>query len=366
MLVSFKAKFEFISIILRLKKTVMKKLYFVLCFIMLSLSLFGQKIIFLHHSTGAGVYNGGNGLPQWFTDYNTNHASSYAISEISYPNTPYAWANYPYDYWNLWINAGQCNNTNAGIRCLDWFTSNYNVIIFKHCFPGAGIVANSGSPLVSSSTKSIENYKLQYRALRTLMDSYPNNKFIVWTLAPLHRNATNTESAARAREFVNWVKSEWLTEDSKSHPNIYIFDFFGYAAESNPSPANGKVNCLKYEYEGDHNGSDSHPNETANSTIMPLFGQFIVDALTNVTGINDLTDFEKLQIKFYPNPAKSYIRIEGINNIESIEILDIYGKLVQKHMQPENEIDVSMLPKGTYIVRTNINAKFKSQLIIID
>jgi len=345
----------------------MKRLYFVVLFILLSLSFFGQNIIFLHHSTGEGVYNGGDGLPQWFNNYNTNHSSSYVISELAYPNTPYEWANYPYDYWNLWVNAGQCDNTSEGIRCLDWFTANYNVIIFKHCFPGAGIVADIGSPLVSSGTKSIENYKLQYRALRALMDSYPTNKFIVWTLAPLHRNATDTESAARAREFVNWVKGDWLTEDAKTHPNICIFDFFGYAAESNPAPVNGNVNCLKYEYEGDHNGDDSHPNAIANSTIMPLFGQFIVDVINdNFTSVNDFGKFEKPEIKFHPNPAKRYIKVEGTDAIESIEVLDIYGNLIQKHKQPGSEIDVSLLPKGTYIVRTCMNARFKSRLLIID
>jgi hypothetical protein len=345
----------------------MKRLYFGILFIIPALSFFGQSIIFIHHSTGAGVYSGGVGLPQWFTDYNSDHNTSYTISEVSYPDSPYEWANYPYDYWNLWVNTGQCDNTKAGIRCLDWFTSNYNVIIFKHCFPGAGIEADNGSPHVSSSTKSIENYKLQYRALRTLMDSYPNNKFIVWTLTPLHRNATDSASAARARIFVNWVKNDWLTEDSKAHPNIFVFDFYGYVAESDSAPANGKVNCLKYEYEGDHDGNDSHPNATANATVMPLFGQFIVDAInSNVTSVNNLREFKKLEIKFYPNPARSYIKIEGTNNVESIEILDITGKLIQKHLQPNNEIDVSLLHKGTYIVRASIHANFKCRLLIIE
>jgi hypothetical protein len=345
----------------------MKRLLLNFLFMMLSIPFFGQNVIFIHHSTGSGVYNGGKGLPQWFTDYNSSNSTSYTISEVSYPNDPYEWANYPYDYWNLWINSGQCDNAQSGIRCLDWFTSNYNVIIFKHCFPGAEILADEGSPLVSSSRKSIENYKLQYRALRTLMDSYPANKFIVWTLAPLHRNATNTESAARARQFVNWVKSEWLTEDSKAHPNIFVFDFFGYAAESNPTPVNGNVNCLKYEYEGSHDGSDSHPNSTANSTIMPLFGQFIVNVIKNTTtNTNDLIGYEKPEIKLYPNPARNCFKVEGTKDIESIEILDLSGKLIQKKIKPTTEIDVSWLYKGSYIIKANIDDKYISRLLIID
>jgi hypothetical protein len=250
------------------------------------------------------VYNGGIGLPQWFAGYNTEHETDFDISELSYPNSPYDWANYPFNFWNLWVNPGQCDNTQSGIRCIDWLASNFNTIIFKHCFPGADIVADDGTPSVSSGTKSIENYKLQYRALRTLMDSYPTNKFIIWTLAPLHRNATDAANASRAREFVNWVNEDWLSEDSKSHPNIFVFDFFSYTAELSETPVNGKVNCLKYEYEGDHNGNDSHPNEAANTAIMPIFGQFIADVLSNSgTEVNEQGRIEKPEIRLYPNPA---------------------------------------------------------------
>ncbi|NJO69220.1 MAG: hypothetical protein HC830_08020 [Bacteroidetes bacterium] len=113
--------------------------------------------------------------------------------------------------------------------------------------------------------------------MRTLMDQYPNIKFIIWTLAPLHRLATNEANAVRAKQFVDWVKNEWLTEDGKPHPNIFVFDFWGYAAESNTSPTKGKVNCLKYEFEKSHTETDSHPNKAANEYIGPKFAEFIVN-----------------------------------------------------------------------------------------
>jgi hypothetical protein len=270
----------------------MEKLYHLLIFcISLTLSAEGysQKVIFLHHSTGGGVYGEGN-VAGWITNYNASHSKNYLVTEMSYPNEPYPWDNYPYDYWNLWLNNG-CNNSDPDMACLDNLCTNYDVIIFKHCFPGANVLPDQAIPSVSSSVKTIANYKLQYRALRDLMDTYPNNKFIVWTLAPLHRMVTSPENAARARQFVDWVKNEWLTEDGKQHQNIYIFDFFGYAAESLPEPANGTVNCLKYDYERSHStGDDSHPNTLANQTIGPIFAQFIVNTIEDglaikVTGI---------------------------------------------------------------------------------
>jgi len=257
----------------------MKQTLILFLSILSALSAFSQKAIFLHHSTGGGVYFEGN-VEGWISDYNTANSTSYEVSERSYPTGSYPWENYPYDFWNLWVN-NACNSDKSSIECLNTLTQDYNVIIFKHCFPGAGINEDSGSPDVTSAEKTLGNYKAQYRALRAKMDSYPNNKFIVWTLAPLHRNATNANDAARAREFVNWVKNTWLTEDGNPHPNIIVFDFFGIVAELSASPANGKVNCLKYEYEGDHNGDDSHPNTAANQVAGPIFAQLIANSLAS-------------------------------------------------------------------------------------
>jgi hypothetical protein len=244
---------------------------------------FAQNAIFLHHSTGGGVYYEGD-VEGWISNYNNEHATSFSVTERAYPDSPYPWENYPYDFWNLWVN-GSCNSSQSGIECLSSLTQNYKLIIFKHCFPGAAIHEDTGSPDVASDRKSLENYKLQYRALRAVMDSYPNNMFMVWTLAPLHRNATTVEDAARAREFVNWVNNSWLNEDGNSHPNISVFDFYNIVAESNPAPANGRVNCLKYNYEGDHNGDDSHPNYAANQVAGPIFANAIVNCLENVPDI---------------------------------------------------------------------------------
>ncbi len=248
----------------------------------------GEKIMFLHHSTGEGVYWEG-GVPDWIDDYNSTHGTSYQIFERNYPDTPYPWENYPYDYWNLWVK-GNCDSSNPDIECMNTLTQNYDVIIFKHCFPGAAIEPDSGNPDVTSSTKTLENYKLQYRALRDMMDSYPDNLFIVWTLTPLHRLDTSEDEASRAKQFVGWVKKEFLFEDGILHPNITVFDFWGIVAEDSLNPSKGKTNCLKYEYEGSHLLSDSHPNYDANQAAGPQFAQTIVSAIESYFGTSDSSD----------------------------------------------------------------------------
>ena len=191
-----------------------------------SIESFSQSVIFLHHSTGAGVYNEGD-VAEWFTNYNTNNSKNYQLVERAYPDSPYLWANYPYDYWNLWVNH-VCNNEVTNIECLDNITKNYNIIIFKHCFPGADVDEDTGSPDISSDRKSLENYKLQYKAILAELDKYQNNKFIVWTLVPEHRLvSSDTMFSFRAHEFVKWVKNVWLKEDGKEHKNVYIFNGLG-------------------------------------------------------------------------------------------------------------------------------------------
>ncbi len=232
-----------------------------------------QSIIFLHHSTGANLYNSGN-VASWFASYNASHDTDYSISEMWYPTGVYNQFNDPINYYRLWV-SNLCANANYGAQCLDALAATKDVVVLKHCYTSANIVPDTGNPQINSATLSQENYKLQYRALRDFMDARPSKLFIILTLPPRHRLASVTsgtaaETAARATAFSNWVKNTWLTEDAKSHPNIKVFDLHSYLI--------GTDNFLRYEYEASHTVGDSHPNSKANQTLGPLFGQFIVDA----------------------------------------------------------------------------------------
>lgn len=264
---------------MKTKQTYLKMLIMFLPSLFFCLQVESQKAIFLHHSTGNGVYKEGK-VNEWIADYNKKNNSNIELTERAFPNKPYAWKNYAYDYWNLWIN-GECDSGKPGIECMETLSKDYQMIIFKHCFPGAHVQEDTGNPDITSETMSLENYKVQYRALRDMMDKYPKNVFGVWTLASLHRLSTNPEEGRRAAEFVKWVKEQWLTEDGKSHDNILIFDFWGLTAEHQQNPRQGQVNCLRFEYERSHESGDSHPNTKANEAVGPVFAKFIANALAD-------------------------------------------------------------------------------------
>jgi hypothetical protein len=323
-------------------KLVMKKLLLALLVGLIATfaGLSAQSVIFLHHSTGGAVYSHGD-VPEYFEQYNQTNGTSYTITERGYPNSPYPWANYPYDYWHLWVD-GNCDSDESGIECLNTLAAEYEVVIWKHCYPGAAIKADNGTPDISSNRKSLENYKLQYEALKTEMSKYPDTKFIVWTLAPLHSLSTNADDAARAMEFVDWVNNDWLSENPG---NIYIFDFYSLTAELSENPAEGQTGCLKYEYEKSHDSGDSHPNPTANLTIGPIFAQRIIDVIEE-TGSSIPEDVEIKLI--HPNPAGDTIDF-GSEEIIKAEIINCAG--ISQIVSTDSSIDVSNLIPGVYFVK---------------
>lgn len=177
----------------------------------------GVNIIFLHHSTGTNVWGGG--VPEWFDNYNTTNGTHYTVNEAWFETE--SGGNNPYDYWKLWV------HDHTGTHSLETLTPTYNVIIWKHCFPVSNVGSDPENQSVSSSDQTIENYKLQYAALKTKMNAYPNVKFIVWTGAAQVQNAVSHDDAVRAQDFFNWVKTIWDVPGD----NVYVWDFYSLETE---------------------------------------------------------------------------------------------------------------------------------------
>jgi hypothetical protein len=223
----------------------------------------GTAILFLHHSTGKAIWNGG--VEQWLSNYNQLNGTNYLIIEQDFPKkTPYGWNNYPFDFWNIWVNhAGEEPYKNE--PTLEIISKVYDVVIFKHCFPVANINPDTGNPDISSDIKSLENYKLQYMALKDKLTEFNQTKFIIWTIPALVELKTSEENGLRAREFYNWVKDVW----DDGGDNIFLWDFYNLETEGGL--------FLKDDYAV--GSSNSHPNIVFSETIAPFFCQRIVDVI---------------------------------------------------------------------------------------
>jgi hypothetical protein len=249
-----------------------------------------MNIIYLHHSTGGVIWQGAKPsiitraarkistgladaiggkakLPSLFEKYNEETNKNYLIKEMIFPKeSPYGWHNYPYDYYNIWVK-------NAGTEpymeepTLEILTKQYQVILFKHCYPVSNIKADKDTADINSDYKSLANYKLQYAALRDKLHEFPDTKFILWTGAALVESAVSEDGAKRAKAFFKWVIDEWdLPGD-----NIYVWDL--YSLET------GGGLYFKEEYASSPN--DSHPNgEFAGKAVQLIFNR-IVDVIEN-------------------------------------------------------------------------------------
>jgi hypothetical protein len=107
--------------------------------------------------------------------------------------------------------------------------------------------------------------------MREVMDQHPDKIFILVTPPPLNPAETNSEIAARARHFTDWLVSD---EYLSGRLNVFAFNFFDHLAENDP--ASVELNMLRDEY---RQGTDSHPNQEANQTIGPRFVDFVIQAI---------------------------------------------------------------------------------------
>ena len=249
-----------------------------------------MNIIFLHHSTGGVIWQGNKAslvtralrkvsspladmfggkamLPNLFSVYNKENNKNYRIKEQAFPKeTPYGWHNYPYDYYNIWVkNAG--DNPYMEEPTLEILTDQYQVIIFKHCFPVSNIKQDKDTSDINSDYQSLANYKLQYLALRDKLLQFPNTKFIVWTGAALVKSAVTEDEAKRSKDFFEWVVKEW----DQPGDNIHIWDFYNLETEGDL--------YLKEEYAS--STTDSHPNSYFAVKADKLFFNRIVDVIEN-------------------------------------------------------------------------------------
>ncbi|NLE25426.1 MAG: hypothetical protein GX625_08810 [Clostridiaceae bacterium] len=239
-------------------------------------------IIFLHHSTGEVIMNGNTDiksnaitLPGLFKSYNKEHKKKYSFKETDFPKSePYGWKNYPYDYYNIWVkNAG--DQPFLTEPTLELLTKDYEVVIFKHCFPVSNIQPDELSPDIESELRSTANYQLQYEALRDKLHEFPDVKFIVFTGAVQVKANITEEEALRAKSFFMWVKEDWDQPDD----NIYLWDLYELQTEGG----------IYFKDEYARKVTNSHPGpEFAGKAVGLLFNR-IIDVIENNGAETSLT-----------------------------------------------------------------------------
>jgi len=223
--------------------------------------------IFVHHSVGRNLLQQGQVrsriiqlgeqrgvvLRLWDHDYNDIGLSDPAGNPQGYSfNVPGDNTN-PDGWEHIWTTSNGCR---------DSLLSRFAIIAFKSCFTASAIETDT----------ELQADEQDYLAMAAVFDQHPGKTFVVLTPPPRHHLATDSGDAARARALADWLGSAAFLS---GHPNVRVFDLFDRLAR--PDDGGTYANTLRYDYERDHSGTDSHPNELANQTVGPELANFLVD-----------------------------------------------------------------------------------------
>jgi hypothetical protein len=77
--------------------------------------------------------------------------------------------------------------------------------------------------------------------------------------------------------------------------------------------------------------------------------------IDKVVGVEEINLEEDLSI--FPNPADNLLTFSTKNTIQSIKIIDSFGKEIIYSKNPEKSIDVSSLAVGLYYIQLESNDK---------
>lgn len=235
----------------------------------------GKSVIYLHHSTGGNIWKGG--IEDAVKAVNEANGTDISIKEQSYPYKPHPWDNNPYEYWNLWVNHSGENRLDEQ-PTLEQITADYDVVAFKHCYTAAGMEPDDGNPDVSSYKKTTANYKLQYEALKTKLNSMPDKTFVLWTVPPKAKGDTTDEAAKLTNEFVDWVKNEWDVPGD----NIHLWDYHALAMEGSPDGLHPQES---YSVKS----KDSHPGKEISALASTKFAQRLADVMAGKGDASPIT-----------------------------------------------------------------------------
>ncbi len=103
---------------------------------------------------------------------------------------------------------------------------------------------------------------------------------------------------------------------------------------------------------------------------QPLLPIQFTDTLTTsepALNTNELNLLEKGYSAF-PNPTTGVINLEATNNIKSVLILDMDGKLLEKREEIQSQkqrFSLAKYPKGSYLMYVNINGMWQSEIIML-
>jgi len=111
-------------------------------------------------------------------------------------------------------------------------------------------------------------------------------------------------------------------------------------------------------------GANGHPGEADGQTNGKELADYI--KTLSLTSVVPEVSPNLNSFRIFPNPVQNTLRISSVENLNSIEISDMDGKLIMsKEMKGTTEMDITGYPNGIFILKaTDIKGKFFVRKIV--
>ena len=243
------------------------------------------KLIFIHHSTGEiWLEDGYGGLGIALGQNN------YFVSDTNYgwgPNSIGDRTDIP--DWPEWFRSSQTDRYMDAVfnesEQNSWYTRNLSdpggeneIVMFKSCFPNSELDGNPNDPPATEADWTVGGAKYVYNEILGYFATRPDKLFVVITAPPV----SNSEYAANARAFNQWLVNDWLRENNYTLNNVAVFDFYNVLTGPNNHHrfANGQIehffeqgrNTLTYPSDDDHPSAQG--SRKASEEFVPLLNVF--------------------------------------------------------------------------------------------
>lgn len=205
-----------------------------------------------------------------------------------------------------------------------------------------------------------------------MLKAYQNNPAFVYNYVktPDFKNFLNTYTGRDFTEFFNdWIYGEgyptyqirWMQNIDNKQLTFRVgqtrsssaVSFFEMPLPIKVSGSGGQTAYFVLNHTSNNQYFTQDVGFDVTSVSFNYENQIITRGST-VTKDNSLAvnDISKGKLNVYPNPAKSFVKISGLEKSTDYEIHSVDGKLIKKGVAiPGSEIDISNFVKGTYILK---------------
>lgn len=207
-----------------------------------------------------------------------------------------------------------------------------------------------------------------------MLTAYQNNPAFEYSYVktPDFRNFLSSYTGRDFTEFFNdWIYGEgypsyqirWTQNANNNKVTFRVgqtrssstVSFFEMPLPIRVSGSGGQTAYLVLNHTSNNQYFTQDVGFTVTSVAFNYENQIITKGSTVLRDNNlAVNDINKDKLNVYPNPAKSFIKIAGLEKSTDYEIFSIDGKLIKKGTaNPESEINIATFVKGTYILKFN-------------